>query len=71
MKTTRIILAVILLITGIALASIPRSNRTWVRVGALQTPFDTWGAERGHDANLARYVWACYGPPGMIKPIIL
>jgi len=41
--------------------AIPRSNRTWVRVGSLQTPFDAWGAERGHDPNLGKYV-------GMIWP---
>lgn len=54
----KLILSLILafLFINLVFAGIPLSNRTWVRVGALQTPFEAWGAERGHDANLSRYV---------------
>ncbi len=56
MKKLILSLILIFLLFDINYAAIPLSNRTWVRVGALQTPFDAWGAERGHDANLSRYV---------------
>ncbi|MDZ7797939.1 MAG: hypothetical protein U5N56_13300 [Candidatus Marinimicrobia bacterium] len=46
----------VIIIANIAFSAIPLSTRTWVRVGAIQTPFDAWGAERGHDANLGMYV---------------
>lgn len=56
MRKTAALLIIILLISGILSGAIPRSNRTWVRAGALQTPFEAWGAERGHDPNLSMYV---------------
>lgn len=56
MKKLILSLILIFLLFDINYAAIPLSNRTWVRVGALQTPFEAWGAERGHDANLSRYV---------------
>jgi hypothetical protein len=56
MKNTIAKIIVSLLIIGTVFAAIPLSNRTWVRVGSLQSPFEAWGAERGHDANLSMYV---------------
>ncbi|MCK5816739.1 MAG: hypothetical protein KAH15_01920, partial [Candidatus Marinimicrobia bacterium] len=56
MKKYRFFFLLIIIFTSLVFAAIPLSNRTWVRVGALQTPFDAWGAERGHDANLSMYV---------------
>ncbi len=56
MKKKLLIALVFVFIISVAFAVIPLSNRTWVTVGSLWTPFDAWGAERGHDANLSRYV---------------
>ncbi|MFO7841061.1 MAG: hypothetical protein R6V48_02725 [Fidelibacterota bacterium] len=53
----------LLLIAGIAVAAIPLSNRTWIKVGSLQSPFDAWGAERGWDANRSIYeglIWPAW-----------
>jgi hypothetical protein len=55
MKKIYTILITTILIAGIAFAAIPLSNRTWIRVGSLQSPFDAWGAERGWDANRSIY----------------
>ncbi|MFO7841661.1 MAG: hypothetical protein R6V48_05855, partial [Fidelibacterota bacterium] len=48
-------LIIFTLIAGMVSAAIPLSNRTWIRVGSLQSPFDAWGAERGWDANRSIY----------------
>lgn len=55
MKKTFKIITISILIAGMMYAAIPLSNRTWIRVGSLQSPFDAWGAERGWDANYAIY----------------
>jgi len=55
MKNIYKILLITLLVTGMVFGAIPLSNRTWVRVGSLQTPFDAWGAERAWDANRSWY----------------
>ncbi|MCD6336891.1 MAG: hypothetical protein J7M01_01495, partial [Candidatus Marinimicrobia bacterium] len=55
MKNIFKILLITILITGVLFAAIPLSNRTWVKIGALQSPFDAWGAERGWDANRKLY----------------
>jgi hypothetical protein len=55
MKKILTIISISILIAGLVYAAIPLSNRTWVRVGSLQSPFDAWGAERGWDANYSIY----------------
>ncbi|MBW6458363.1 MAG: hypothetical protein K0B52_04285, partial [FCB group bacterium] len=63
MKKTCINMMVLMLFTGTLYSVIPHSNRTWIRVGSLQTPIDAWGAERGHDANLDIYqglIWPAW-----------
>jgi len=52
-----------ILIASIAFTAIPNSNRTWIRVGSLQSCFDAWGAERGWDANRSIYeglIWPAW-----------
>lgn len=44
-----------LLIAGIAFSAIPLSNRTWIKVGSLQSNIDAWGAQRGWNANGSYY----------------
>ena len=55
MKNIFKIILITILITGVLFSAIPLSNRTWVKIGALQSPFDAWGAERGWDANRSLY----------------
>ncbi|MBN2781373.1 MAG: hypothetical protein JXR21_05365, partial [Candidatus Marinimicrobia bacterium] len=55
MKKIYKIITIAILTAGLVYAAIPLSNRTWVRVGSLQSPFDAWGAERGWDANYSIY----------------
>ncbi|MDD3715857.1 MAG: hypothetical protein PHX07_03120 [Candidatus Marinimicrobia bacterium] len=55
MKNIFKIVILCILIAGMSYAAIPLSNRTWIRVGSLQSPFDAWGAERGWDANYSIY----------------
>ena len=55
MKNILKIILISTLIAGVLFSAIPLSNRTWIKVGALQSPFDAWGAERGWDANRSLY----------------
>lgn len=63
MKKKQIIFIVMILMATIAFTAIPNSNRTWVKVGSLQSCFDAWGAERGWDANRSIYeglIWPAW-----------
>ena len=55
MKNILKTILITILITGMLFSAIPLSNRTWIKIGALQSPFDAWGAERGWDANRSLY----------------
>jgi len=55
MKKTYLLIIFLFLLGGILYSAIPHSNRTWIRVGSLQSPIDAWGAERGWDANRSWY----------------
>ncbi|MEA3392217.1 MAG: hypothetical protein U9Q91_04490, partial [Candidatus Marinimicrobia bacterium] len=55
MKNILKVILISTLIAGVLFSAIPLSNRTWIKIGALQSPFDAWGAERGWDAN--RYLY--------------
>ena len=55
MKTHFKYLTLLIFILGFAHSAIPSSNRTWVRVGSLQSPFDAWGAEQGWNSNYGIY----------------
>jgi len=55
MKNILKIILISTLIAGGLFSAIPLSNRTWIKIGALQSPFDAWGAERGWDANRSLY----------------
>jgi hypothetical protein len=55
MKKIIRIITIMVLITGFVFAAIPLSNRTWIRVGSLQSQVDAWGAERAWDANRGWY----------------
>lgn len=51
------------LVIGMLFSAIPLSNRTWVRVGSLQSFFDAWGAERAWNANYSIYeglIWPAW-----------
>jgi len=55
MKNILKVILISTLIAGVLFSAIPLSNRTWIKIGALQSPFDAWGAERGWDANRSLY----------------
>ena len=55
MKNILKVILISTLIAGMLFSAIPLSNRTWIKIGALQSPFDAWGAERGWDANRKLY----------------
>ncbi|MCK5816742.1 MAG: hypothetical protein KAH15_01935, partial [Candidatus Marinimicrobia bacterium] len=55
MKNILKVILISTLIAGMLFSAIPLSNRTWIKIGALQSPFDAWGAERGWDANRSLY----------------
>ncbi len=53
----------LVLVAGMAFSAIPLSNRTWVKVGSLQSCFDAWGAERGWNSNGSYYeglIWPAW-----------
>jgi hypothetical protein len=55
MKNILKILLITAIIFGVVFSAIPLSNRTWVKVGSLQSFFDAWGAERAWNANYSIY----------------
>ena len=51
------------IVIGMLFSAIPLSNRTWVKVGSLQSFFDAWGAERAWNANYSIYeglIWPAW-----------
>lgn len=63
MKKILKILLIATIIFGALFSSIPLSNRTWVKVGSLQSFFDAWGAERAWNANYSIYeglIWPAW-----------
>ncbi len=56
MKTIYKISLIIILVAGMVYSAIPSDTQTWIRVGSLNSQFQAWGAERGWNANLSRYI---------------
>jgi len=56
MKTIYKISLIIILVVGMVYSAIPADTQTWIRVGSLNSRVEAWGAERGWNANLSRYI---------------